>query len=117
MTATWVSCGITSLSHLYSLCPEFRIEKALSRNIAAWPRDAGDDSVGDGIALRCYDNRDCRRCRLCGKASRRSMRDNQVHFGTNQVSGQFRKSLVVPLCKAVDDGNVRALDITEVAQT
>ena len=40
-----------------------------------------------------------------------------IRSGTNQVSRQFRKSLVMPLCKAVDDGNVRALDITEVAQT
>src|SRR5215510_4637517 len=45
------------------------------------------------------------------------MREDQVHLGANQLGGQFRKSLVVPLRPAVLDGDVRTLDITEVAQT
>src|SRR5215470_3139898 len=45
------------------------------------------------------------------------MREDQVHLGTNQLGGQFGKSLVVPLRPAVLDGDVRTLDITEVAQT
>src|SRR5262245_11911273 len=45
------------------------------------------------------------------------MREDQVHIGANQLGGQFGKSLVVPLRPAVLDGDVRTLDITEVAQT
>ena len=45
------------------------------------------------------------------------MRDNQVHIGANQFSRQFGKSFVAPLRPAVLDGDVRALDITEIAQT
>src|SRR5262249_62180831 len=45
------------------------------------------------------------------------MREDQVHIGANQLGGQFGKSLVVPLRPAVLDGDVRTLDVTEVAQT
>src|SRR5262249_42822439 len=54
---------------------------------------------------------------LGSKASRRCMRDDKVHVGTNQLSRQFGKSLIAPFRPAVFDGDVRALDITEVTQT
>ena len=44
------------------------------------------------------------------------MRDNHVHVGANQFSRQFGKSFVAPFRPAVLYGDVRALDITEIAQ-
>jgi hypothetical protein len=105
------------LKQLDPFCSEFRIEKALSSNITARPRDAGHDTGGYWIADRSNDNRDCRSCPLCGKTSWRSMRDDQIYFGTNEFTRQIRKALVVPLCKAILDGDVRALDVTEIGQS
>jgi len=45
------------------------------------------------------------------------MRDDQIYFGTDAFTRQIRKPLVVPLCKAILDGDVRALDVTEIAQS
>jgi hypothetical protein len=70
-------------------CPEFVGTRVHSRDIAAWPVEADDQSGRDRISGGPEDDRD-RRCRRLGRAgrTRTSAGQDHRHWTANQLGGQ-----------------------------
>ena len=84
--------------------------------IAAWPREARDDTGGNGVAAVHHDDWNCR-CRILGdEGPRCPIGHDDVDFETNQLGRQTRELIVLFLGPAELNGDVLALDVAQVAK-
>ena len=85
---------------------------------AAWPRETGHISQGNGVVVASsHDNGD----RVGGApgGAQRGLRTNSndhVDVETNQLSGEAREPLKLPLCGPGLEGKVLAFDVPQLLQ-
>ena len=80
-------------------------------------RQAGDKSKANRVSNGRHDDRD-RAGGLLGGTGRIISRGNDaVHLETNQLRGEFRKSIYVPFCRSILNDNVFTFDVTKLAQS
>jgi Protein of unknown function (DUF3568) len=86
-------------------------------DVAAWPRQAGDESFPDRIAGTRHDEWDRARGVLGGADDRPAACHNPLHLETDQLGRQVGESLVLPLRPSLLNDEVLAPDVAELAQT
>src|SRR4029450_5396830 len=93
-----------------------RLLERQARNVAAWPRQTGDQPATDGISCNRKYNWN-NRCGLLGRKDRRSCRShNDVDFEPDELSSDLSKALVSTFRPAVLDDDGSPFYPTQLAQ-
>src|SRR5215470_10102381 len=88
-----------------------------TRDIAAGPVHAGDESVLDRVAAGLENNRYCGGCRLCCETRcGRGACSNDGDLATNEIGCQRRQSVILALRPAILDRHVAAVDKASFVQ-
>src|SRR4029077_18990004 len=95
---------------------QLREEGCESRDVPAWPREAGNEPLADGIRNRYGDDGYCRGCLLCGTGCGPARRDDEVYLEADQIGRQIGKSFHPSFCKPPLDHGVSSLDPTALTQ-
>ncbi len=109
--------GRASLNRLQPLGDEFRAQEGRARNIPTRPSETGHEPVANRIAHSHHDDGNGGGCLLCGTASRRSHRDDDIDLETGEFGRQSRKALDSPVRRSVFNQDVLALHIAVLAQS
>src|SRR5262245_11516602 len=112
-----LGCGHQVTQELQSLCGQLGTEKIDTCQVAARPRETGDQTKPDWVFTDGYDDRDRRGCRF-GRERRSgtSARDDYVDPSTNEVGRQGRQPVELALRPAVFDRHVLPLDIAGILE-
>src|SRR5262249_16724722 len=101
---------------LQALCSHLSSEKINARRIAAWPGKAGDKSKPDRIFVDAKDDGDCCGCCLGSEGGGRSECGNHGNLAAYQLGCQRRKSIILAIGPAIDNGHVLAFNIAGFRQ-
>jgi hypothetical protein len=107
------------LEQLQPFRGEFLGHVGQSRDIAAWPRETGNESGPDGIKIERHDNHDNRdRARrfLGGLGYRRPPRHDDVHWALDQLGRGLAEPIEFPLRKAVLNDDTLALHVAKLTE-
>jgi hypothetical protein len=85
-------------------------------NVAAGARDVRDEPGPDGIANVNHDDRDRRGGLLCRDDMRVATRHDDVDLEPDQVLGELREPLQLPVGEAVLDYHVPSRDVAKIPQ-
>ena len=117
-TATLRRLGTASLSSSSALPKVSSADgEGRSRDVAAWTREAGNETEPNRVANIDHDDGD-RRGRFPGRRRRRRRRrDDDGHLEPDQLGGEVGQPVKIALRKPILDNDVLALDMAEISQT
>jgi hypothetical protein len=76
---------------------QLRAKESGPRNIPAWPRQADDQFIADGIGHTTHNDRDCSGCLFGGASWRRTYHDDDVDLQPNQIDRQLLETIRIPI--------------------
>ena len=94
-------------------------EERVAGDVAARAREARDDPRSNGVGDVGHDHRYRvrRGCLLRGEGARHRVRHDDIHLEPDELGGELGKTVILTLGKAKLDGDILALDVTQVAQS
>jgi hypothetical protein len=98
-----------------AFCAEFDVEKRQASDVSAWVGKAIDDARRDGIADRRKHDRYRRRRVAHGAHEERRRRYDHVRFQAHELGRKRREAFRSSTGRTVDEGDVLALEVAEVA--
>jgi hypothetical protein len=110
-------CGHQFMKKFQPLRRQLAAQKIDSRQVAARPSEAGDETEPDRVIASDEDDGDRCGCRLGGECRRvTSGRGDYGNLSANQFGRKLRQPIVLALRPAVFDHYVLALDIADLLQ-
>jgi hypothetical protein len=95
---------------------QFRANKSIPSQIAAWSGKAHDQFITDRIGHAAHRDRDYAGCLLGSASWCRTHHNNNVNLEPNQISRQGLEPICIPISIAMLDRDVQTLGVTELPQ-